>query len=99
MTRHLQLDWIDAHTAYLANHTGTVVFDVVLKATGMATIGGEDNWSFTAEKLPDGEFIGVREIEAKPGWVDDPPHLEISWRDKDSKIDNFRRVGLVYRDL
>jgi hypothetical protein len=98
MTHNLQLDWIDPHTAHLANHTGTVVFDVVLKATGKITIGGEKNWSFTADKLPDGEFIGIREIESQLGWVDDAPRLEISWRDKDSQNDNFRRVSLIYRD-
>ena len=94
MTRNLELDWIDSLTAHVTNRTGSPVFDVDLRTTGKVTVEGETDWSFTAEQLPDGEFIGLNRVKDDVGWATAPPFLEISWRSEDSMEQNYRRVPL-----
>ncbi len=94
MGHNLELDWIDPMTAHVANRTGRAVFDVKLAIVGSVTVEGKNDWSFTAKKLPDGEFIGLRKIKKDVGWATAPPFLEMSWREEDSKGDSHKRVPL-----
>ncbi|MDQ0096127.1 hypothetical protein [Paeniglutamicibacter psychrophenolicus] len=94
MARHLELDWIDPLTAHVANRTGRAVFDVDLHAVGSVSVDGTPDWSYSAEKLPDGEFIGLYSIRKENGWATSPPFLEMSWRNAESSEENFKRVPL-----
>ncbi|WP_411731023.1 hypothetical protein [Paeniglutamicibacter sp.] len=94
MTRNLEVDWIDPMTAHVANRTGRAVFDVDLRTTGKVTVDGKSDWSFTAEKLPDGEFIGLYQVKDDVGWATAPPFLEITWRSEDSTEESHTRVPL-----
>jgi hypothetical protein len=94
MTRNLELDWIDPLTAHVTNRTGHAVFDVGLRTSGKVTVDGHADWTFTAEKLPDGEFIGLYKVKDDVGWATAPPFLEMSWRNEDSIEANHKRVPL-----
>jgi len=94
MTQNLEVDWIDSLTAHVTNRTGRAVFDVDLRTTGQVTVDDNPDWSFKAEKLPDGEFIGLYRIKDSVGWATSPPFLEMTWRSEDSSEKHYRRVPL-----
>ena len=96
MTRNLELDWIDPLNAHVTNRTGHAVFDVDLRTTGKVTVDGKSHWSFSAEKLPDGEFIGLHRVKNDVGWATSPPFLEMSWRSEDSAEEMYKRVPLQH---
>ena len=95
MTQHLELDWIDGGTAHVTNRTGAPAHDVVLRVRGLATVGGEPGWEFTADALYDGEFIALDHIEVADGRRTDPPQLEMNWRSEDPPQSHSRQVALV----
>lgn len=95
MTQHLELDWIDGDTAHVTNRTGTAVHDVVLRASGLATVSGEPCWEFAADTLHDGEFIALDHIEVADGWEDDPPQLEMNWQSEDPPQNHSKQATLV----
>lgn len=97
MRRNLELDWIDPLNAQVANRTGRAVFDVELRTTGKVTVDGEADWSYQAEKLPDGESIGLHQVKDDVGWATSPPFLEMTWRSEDSADENYRKVSLHRR--
>ena len=94
MARYLELDWIDPLTAHVANRTGRAVFDVDLRTSGSVSVDGKPDWTYVVEKLPDGEFIGLRKIKKDAGWATSPPFLEMRWRSEDSSEETFKRVPL-----
>ena len=95
MTQHLELDWIDSGTAHVTNRTGAAVHDVVLRTIGLATVGGDSGWEFTADTLYDGEFIALDHIELADGWQADPPQLDMDWQSEDPPQHNSRQVALI----